>query len=537
MAFVEQHLPCVVCDSSDAMSIDDKGWGKCFSCGRNIPPEKIEQSNAVAVGDTRNNTVVSLPMRSSDTGPYSGSEGLSFKDIAERKINAATCKHYGVGYRGDDLVFPYATANKIRKSGKKEFTIEGVFSADKELFGQSRFSGGQHEILIVEGELDALAAHQMLGGRKAVVSVRSGAQSAVKDIEHNFKYLDTFKKVVFCFDNDEAGHAAQERCAEIFSHKAHIMHHPANLKDACDYLSSNEREAFTTNFFRASRWTPKGVVAGSALYDDVMKPLNKADCYYPYEGLNKLSYGIRKGEMVMVTAGSGLGKSQFLREIIYHVLQSTESNIGLLFMEEPTRNTGLSLMSIAANKPLHLPDTEHTEAEKKKAYDATLGTDRFYMFDHYGASDVDSIISTIRYMAKVAQCEYIFLDHVSIVVGKEKDNERHALDHLMHELVEVVQETGIALIAVSHLKRPEGKGHEEGAVTSLAQLRGTGSIAHLSNIVIGLERNGQHDDDRERNTTYIRVLKNRFSGITGKACALLYNHDTGRMRELNEDLI
>ena len=32
------------------------------------------------------------------------------------------------------------------------------------------------------------------------------------------------------------------------------------------------------------------------------------------------------------------------------------------------------------------------------------------------------------------------------------------------------------------------------------------------NIVIGLERNGQHDDERERHTTTVRGIKNRFSG-------------------------
>jgi twinkle protein len=87
------------------------------------------------------------------------------------------------------------------------------------------------------------------------------------------------------------------------------------------------------------------------------------------------------------------------------------------------------------------------------------------------------------------------------------------------------------------LKRPSDKGHEEGAVTSLAQLRGSGSIAQLSDIVIGLERNGQHEDVNERNTTHVRVLKNRFAGLTGKACRLLYNRMTGRMSEIPEETL
>ena len=107
-----------------------------------------------------------------------------------------------------------------------------------------------------------------------------------------------------------------------------------------------------------------------------MKHLEKSDCDYHYKGLKELTYGIRKSELVTVTAGSGLGKSQFLREVVYHILQNTGDNVGLMFLEESTRKTGLSIMSLHANKPLHLPTTQATQEEKDDAFKATLGTDR-----------------------------------------------------------------------------------------------------------------------------------------------------------------
>jgi twinkle protein len=121
-----------------------------------------------------------------------------------------------------------------------------------------------------------------------------------------------------------------------------------------------------------------------------------------------------------------------------------------------------------------------------------------------------------------------------VISSQSNGDERKAIDELMTKLRMLVQETGIALIAVSHLKRPEGKGgHEEGAATSLSQLRGSGSIAQLSDIVIGLVRNAQADDPIERNTTRVSILKNRFSGLTSPNCSsLLYNKDTGRMKEV-----
>jgi twinkle protein len=346
--------------------------------------------------------------------------------------------------------------------------------------------------------------------------------------------LDSFDKIVICFDNDEPGQQAANQVAELFGSKAHIFRFPKKeLKDANDYLIQGLVKEFVEEWWNAEKYVPDGIVAGSTLWELVNQPVEKAEVQYPYSGINGLTYGIRQGELVTITAGSGLGKSQFMREIVWQIINKTEDNIGLMFLEESVKKTAKSLMSLAANKPLHLPDCDVDEEELRYAFDATLGTDRVFLFDHFGSTAIDNIINRVRFMAKGLNCRYVFLDHVSIVVSaQENGDERKALDEIMTKLRTIVQETGIALFVVSHLKRPESKGHEEGAATSLAQLRGSGSIAQLSDMVIGLERNGQHEDEQERNTTYVRVLKNRFSGLTGLASRLLYSRLTGRMTEL-----
>jgi twinkle protein len=56
-------------------------------------------------------------------------------------------------------------------------------------------------------------------------------------------------------------------------------------------------------------------------------------------------------------------------------------------------------------------------------------------------------------------------------------------------------------------------------------------------MVIGLERDAQNDDPDIRNTTRVRVLKNRFAGLTGPCCDLRYDADTGRLKEVEVDEI
>jgi len=532
--FVKMHQPCNDCGSSDGLSINDDGWTHCFACDARRSPTSDDY--------TPTHTEVQVEAKQLDTTKSDAFANESvYRTIIERGISSDTAKaykcykdasgNYHFGYTNDKGV---VIADKYRTPAK-DFRIEGDWKSAG-LYGQHLFSKGGKYVTIVEGEFDGMATYQMLGSKYPVVSIRNGASSAVKDVQKQYEWLDSFDSIVVCFDGDEPGQRAASQVAELFGAKAKVFKHLNGMKDACDYLQNKKMKEFTDKWWSAEQHVPDGIIVGSSLYDEVMKPLAPADCEYPFGGVNDLTYGIRKGELVTITAGSGLGKSQFVREIVWHILHKTTDNLGLMFLEESVRKTGLSLMSLAANKPLHLPDADATVEEKNDAFNATLGTDRLYLFDHFGSTSVDNIINRVRYLAKGLGCGYVFLDHISIVVSAQASgDERRAIDEIMTKLRMLVQETGIALIVVSHLKRPESKGHEEGAATSLAQLRGSGAIAQLSDMVIGLERNGQAEDVTERNTTRVRVLKNRFSGTTGPAGALLYSRDTGRMTEVNEE--
>jgi len=522
------HQPCPDCGSSDALTVYD--WGtKCFSCKK-------------AVFDENNAGIKSL---SKADGSFRIVEGTT-RTIMDRKLARQTCEHYGLVESENKYHFPYCdeagniVAYKRRDIDDKKFSIIGNWQRGK-LFGQHLFPGNQPIITICEGEFDAMSAWQMMGSvaKYPVVSVRNGASSALSDCKNNYEYLDSFDTIYVCFDADPQGQEAAQQVAELFGSKVKIFKADNGFKDASDYLQNSRGTSFVERWWTSERYVPNGIVDGSTLWDLVSAPMEDSLLNYPYKGLNDLTYGIRPNEMVLAAAGSGLGKSQFMRELVFHILNNSEENIGLLFLEETVRTTARSMMSLYANKLLHLPTTQVTDTELREAFEATLGTGRLFLFDSNGDQDRHTIVKRVRYMAKALNCKYIFLDHISIIVaGTEKGTEREALEEIMKDLRILVKETEICLFGVSHLRRPEGKGHEEGAVTSLAHLKGSSAQGNVADIVIGLERNGQHDDEEERNTTKVRVLKNRFSGLTGPACRLLYNKQTGRMLErFDEDAL
>ena len=101
----------------------------------------------------------------------------------------------------------------------------------------------------------------------------------------------------------------------------------------------------------------------------------------------------------------------------------------------------------------------------------------------------------------------------------------------MTRLRSLVERTGIALFLVSHLRRASNDkhSHEEGGRVSLSSLRGSHSIAQISDSVVALEVDQQ--SDAERKLTTVRVLKNRYSGEVGVACELAYDLNTCRFIE------
>ena len=525
-----RHIACEHCGSTDGNSLYDDGHTHCFVCGKTEFEHQIEERSVMrdAVAPSKKSVEI---------------KGI-VKSIPDRGITQQTCEKFGVTQDVSKHYYPYTdvsgatVAVKVRDTSDKSFTIAGAFK-EAQLFGQQLFHAGGKYITVVEGELDALAAYQLTGSQWPVVSIRNGAQAALKDCKAQYEWLNSFENIVICFDADEPGQKAAKEVAELFGQKAKIVKHKSGYKDACEYLQAGATKEFVNEWWKAETYVPDGIVNAADLWEEVLKPEQPAEAMYPWKGLNKLLYGLRRAELITVTAGSGLGKSQFLREILYHLLKTTQWNIGGLFLEESTRKTARSIMSLHANKLLHLPDTPVTEQELKEAFDATLGTNRVFLFDHFGSSDVDNIANRIRYMAKACDCRVIFLDHISIVVsGLDNGDERKAIDNMMTKLRTLVQELEVTLICVSHLRRPQGNaGHEDGQAVSLSQLRGSGAIAQLSDAVITLERNSMAENEQDRHRTKVAVAKNRYSGATGPALNLRYDLHTGRMIEEQEEML
>jgi twinkle protein len=535
--------PCPLCPSSDAVGINEDGSAKCFSCGEFMP--NYEQA---CNGKTMTQTETIQPKQ-----PDNVSEG-NFIALTDRKISQATAQKFGVkavqDLKGQVIkhFYPYyngheLSATKCRNSVTKDFFVQGSYN-DTGLFGQQLFKGGKY-VTITEGECDAMAAYELLGSKWAVVSIKRGAQGAVRDIKESLEFFDNFENVIVAFDNDKAGKDAAVKVARLFKPgKARILTLPNGFKDPNDMLKSNRHKDFVEAWWSAKVYTPSGVINVTEQREKFHNREKKQSIPYPYEGLNKKLYGLRQGELVTLTGGTGLGKSSVTRELEHWLVKQTQDNVGIIALEEDWRRTIDGILSIEANARLYI-DQEREKFSKEeldKMFDMLYDGDnknRVWVHSHFGTNDIDDIFTKLRFMIIGCDCKWVVVDHLHMLVSAvHEGDERRAIDTIMTRLRSLVEETGAGIILVSHLRRVDGnKGHENGIEVSLSHLRGSNSIGQLSDCVIALERNQQSDDPDEARTTRLRVLKSRYTGDVGMAARVIYDSETGRLSELtNEDI-
>ena len=512
----KKHHSCQSCGSSDGVYPHEDG-AYCYVCKTKTFNDDDEEDSMTP----QLSSVKPLP-------PIKGTPSA----IPSRGLTKAVAEKYKALTSGNEVSLIYTLNGKptgFKQRGLIDKTFKFNGNAQADLFGQAAFSKGGKSVTITEGEFDAMAAYQMMFMSEPCVSVINGASGAVKDCKRNYEWLDSFDRINVCFDSDKAGQEAALAVAELFDpRKVRLV--KMTLKDPNDYIKQSREHEFIDSHRKAGPFTPDGIISGLDLYEKVSTPPTYNCVPYPFDGLNDMTKGLRTGELVTFVAGTGVGKTQVMREILYSLVQQDKGNVGTMFLEETVRDTGLGIMSIHADKMLHLPDTQYTKEEFDVAYHATLGSSRVYLYDSFGSNTVERIVSMVRYLARSCDCKYIILDHISIIVSDHAKDERKALDEIATKLKTLTVELDICLLMVSHLNRDKNrKPPEEGGTINLQDIRGTAGIGQLSNIIIALERNTQADDELERNTTKVRVIKNRFTGETGVADSLLYSRHTGRL--------
>ncbi|AWD92499.1 DNA primase/helicase [Pectobacterium phage Jarilo] len=469
-----------------------------------------------------------------------GDSNGRYSDLTARGISKATCQKAGYWIaKVNNQMYQVAdyrdqngsiTSQKVRDK-EKNFKTTGSHKADA-LFGKHLWNGGK-KIVVTEGEIDMLTIMELQDCKYPVVSIGHGAKAAKKTCAANYEYFDQFDSIILMFDMDEPGRAAIEEAAQVLpAGKVKVAVLPCKDANAC--LLAGEQKAVMDQIWNASPWVPDGVVSALSLKDRVREAVgSKKSIGFLFDGcpgLNSATLGARGGEVIMVTSGSGMGKSTFVRQQALKWGKEAGLRVGLAMLEEAVEETIEDLMGL--NNHVRLRQTQDLreaileDGRFDQWYDELFSGDTFHLYDSFAEAEADRLIAKLTYMRQGLGCDVIVLDHISIVVSaSEESDERKMIDRLMTKLKGFAKSTGCVLIAICHLKNLEkGKAHEEGHAVSITDLRGSGSQRQLSDTIIALERDQQGDCP---NRVLVRVLKCRFTGNTGVVGFMEYNKATG----------
>lgn len=474
--------------------------------------------------------------------------GLPRKGLTARGISGKVAKMYGVrtevnAETGEDDAYYYPLINTDsvvvgyqRKAAKEPGSrAKGDVSRVGETKGALPFGAhvagrGGNMLVVTEGAEDCLAAVQMLQAKGK--NYRVVASLGTDGWKRNVEYYESFQKVVIAFDQDEAGQtAAAEFAGALTSGKAHVMRWSGAPDPNELLLTDGGADVFLDALFQAKPHNSAGVVYGKEVWERMQNFVEPKGVPYPedWEILRAKMGDIREAEITMFTGGSSTGKTAYTRAIKTHLLLNTGWRIGEVELEERGEKTWRGVMEAALGKKW----ADATKDERYYAWEQTYGSERIFTLDHrsqYGRGQ--SLIGKFKHLHYNMGCNVLFLDHVTLAVmefGEGSGNQ--AQDQMMNEFLEFVETTGVHLFLVSHLRKSSGgsTSFEEGAVPSMDDLKGSGSLKQISFNIIGVSRNLQHEDDYERNVSQLHVLKCRETGKTGRADRLYWDDETRQL--------
>lgn len=555
----KHNLPCPKCDGNESVSIfnEPKPHLHCFKCEQQEWDEEIVEEWKT-MSQTNVSNIYTTPVKKKASnfpqrGIISSIEGRGItQETAEKfkveKLYNEDKKAFGYAYPYEDAESGDLVAQKIKRLDKKMVFI-GEPSKGA-LFGQKSFPKGGRFLTITEGEEDAMAVYQMTKDHAkhnkslipAVVSIKNGVGSAVKDCRNSYEYIDSFDEIIICFDGDPVGQEAAQKVAKLFPHKTKIVNFidarqeeikdsegnvtkKWKLKDANDYLKEGKNTEFISLWWKAEKYVPNGVRTFRSLWDDMTRKDSNITVPFPWDGVNQMCYGMVTGKMDVFKANPKIGKTTFLSECVMHIRDNSEHNVGVIFLENTTKEIGLKLCGIRVGEPLDRPEYQDKIdwEELQKVHEDISEDDRITIFDPSDERTAENVLKKIMYFVKAHECKFIFLDHASMLsYTADSTDERKFLDKLFADLKQLTTSLDIYLGVVIHVN-DDGKP------------RGSRAPVQLCDRLYSLQRDKLSTDPIVANTTEFIVEENRW-GSSGLASKLFYDNDTGRIMELDIDL-
>jgi twinkle protein len=340
-----------------------------------------------------------------------------------------------------------------------------------------------------------------------------------------------FTDVILAFDEDEAGKQAVQDVLKILP-DAKIVELPC--KDANEAIMKGMGKAvWRAVTFAADKPKNTRLVKGSQLKEAAMRR-PEMGLSWPYEGLTKLTRGIRRGETYYFGAGVKMGKSELVNDIAKHLIVVHDMPVLVCKPEEDKAETYRRLVGKVAGRIFHDPEIEFDE-EAFLAGDKLVG-DKAIIVDNYQFVNWDNLKDDIRYAVNNEGVHDIIIDPVTCFTnGMSASDTNEFLVGWAAELASMAKDLNFTSYIFCHLKAPDGgPPHERGGQVLSTQFTGSRAMMRSCHLMVGLE--GNKDPElaiEERNVRKLKILEDRNFGSTG-IVKLYWDWHNGLFNEMRQ---
>jgi hypothetical protein len=182
----------------------------------------------------------------------------------------------------------------------------------------------------------------------------------------------------------------------------------------------------------------------------------------------------------------------------------------------------LALVSDPKEK-YNIVSSDATAKAAKELFVRDDGEPRLYVLDDRG--DFDELQDKVEELIVRFGVRVIVFDVISDVFAGMSIEQ---VDSYMKWQKNIVKQYNVIIVNVSHTRKASSnqKAASQGAFLNEESTIGSGTQYRSAGINLSLQRDKTAEDEVERNTTQVYLLKSRDTGVTGLACELFYENET-----------
>lgn len=308
---------------------------------------------------------------------------------------------------------------------------------------------------------------------------------------------------------DAAGDISERAFSEIGDVSEIIEH-----AEHCIYEISDNK--YSKSFEHVSDAILKNYNTLTALKND---PESLTGLKTNYEGLDRVLVGLGAGDLVIVGARPGMGKTSFCLNIACNVAKNSGKDVVIFSLEMTSEQLSSRLLcseALVDSKCMRTGKLDTDEWKRLAEAASALSATNIWI-DDTSEITVGEMKSKLR---KLKNLGLIVIDYLQLMHGEKTDNRVLEVAQITRSLKIMAKEFGVPIILCSQLSRGS-KDQKEGKKPALTDLRDSGAIEQDADIVLFLYR-AEYYTAAERSTDEMSdheqceciVAKNRH-GATG----------------------